>query len=80
MRFAIVNSIAYLHEWKESLNYLKQKYAESELKCDNIIEKYQTCIMKERNNLQNNSLILENKIKKLLKENQTLSEERFFHN
>ena len=39
VRFAIVNSIAYLHEWKESLNYLKQKYAESELKYDNIIEK-----------------------------------------
>lgn len=77
VRFAIVNSIAYLHEWKESLNYLKQKYAESELKYDNIIEKYQTC-KNERNNLQNNSLILENNIKKLLEENQTLSEERFF--
>ena len=42
-----------------------------------LLKKYQTC-KNERNNLQNNSLILENNIKKLLEENQTLSEERFF--
>ena len=41
VRFAIVNSVTYLQECKESLNYLKQKYAEAELKYDNIIEKYQ---------------------------------------
>ena len=77
VRFVIVNSIAYLQEWKESLNYLKQKYAESELKYDNIIEKYQNC-KSEKTNLQNNSLILENNIKKLIEENQVLNEERFY--
>lgn len=40
VRFVIVNSVAYLQECKESLNYLKQKYNESELKYDNVIEKY----------------------------------------
>jgi hypothetical protein len=40
VRFVIVNSVTYLQECKESLNYLKQKYAESELKYDDVIEKY----------------------------------------
>lgn len=37
VRYAIVNSVSYLQEWKESLNYLKQKYSEAELKYGNIL-------------------------------------------
>lgn len=76
VRFVLVNSVAYLQECKESLNYLKQKYAESELKYDNIIEKYQNC-KNEKNCLQNTSVIQENNLQKLMMENQKLNQEKF---
>ena len=76
VRFVIVNSVAYLQEWKESLNYLKQKYAESELKYDGIIGKYQN-VKNEKVNLQNNSAMLENNVNRLMEENQKLNEEKF---
>jgi len=75
VRFVIVNCVAYLQEWKESLNYLKQKYAESELKYDNIIEKYQTC-RNEKTILQNNTVIMENNLHSLVEENQALTDEK----
>lgn len=77
VRFVIVNSVAYLQEWKESLNYLKQKYAESELKYENIIEKYQIC-KDQKTNLQNNSVFLETNIHRLANENSKLNEEKLF--
>jgi hypothetical protein len=76
VRFVLVNSVAYLQECKESLNYLKQKYAESELKYDNIIEKYQIC-KNEKNCLHNTSVIQESNMHKLMVENQKLNEEKF---
>lgn len=77
VRFVIVNSVAYLQECKESLNYLKQKYAESELKYDNIITKYQSC-KNEKTTLQSNSALLENNVNRLIQENQKLNEEKFY--
>ena len=77
VRFVIVNSVAYLQECKDSLNYLKQKYAESEMKYDGIIEKYQICKNKNTN-LQNHSVLLENNLNQMMEENQKLNEEKQF--
>ena len=70
VRFAIVNSVAYLQEWKDSLNYLKQKYAEAELKYDNLIQKYQSCM--------NENTVMQNNFNKIMEENQNLNEEKFY--
>jgi chromosome segregation ATPase len=75
VRFVIVNSISYLQECKDSLNFLKQKYAESEMKYESIIEKYQG-LTNDKNQLQNNCLLLENNLHQLMEENQALNEEK----